>query len=67
MLRAAAPQGQGEGGPQAGVVHLEVEGTVVDSPLGLVEIPPDEYGAGGGVADPAAAVAEKLSKFGQVL
>ena len=66
VLRAASAQGEGEGGTQAGVVHFEIEGAVVDGPLGLIHIPPHEYGAGGGVADTAAAISEKLPQLGQV-
>ena len=66
MLGPSAPQRQGEGGAQAGVVHLEVEGAVVDGPLGLIDVPPDQDGAGGGVADAAAAVAEEGAQPGQV-
>ena len=66
VLPAAAPQGQGKGAPQSGVLHLEVEGAVVDGPLRLVHIPPHHHRAGGGVTDPASAVPEIIAELGQV-
>lgn len=66
VLPASASQGQGKGAPQAGVLHLEVEGAVVDGPLRLVHIPPHHHRAGGGVTDPASAVPEIIAELGQV-
>ncbi len=67
VLPPSAPQGQGKGGAQTGVLHLEIQGAAVHGPLGFIDIPPDKHGAGGGVADAAAAVAEKLAQAWQVL
>ena len=67
VLQAAASQRQSEGGAQAGVIHLEVEGAVVDRPLSLIDVPPYKDGAGGGVANAAAAVTKKLAQLGKVL
>ena len=66
VFRPAAAQGQGKGGAQSRVVHFEIEGAVIDSPLGLVHIPPDKDGARGGVADTASAVSEKWAQSGEV-
>ena len=62
----SAPQGEGEGGAKAGIVYLEVERAVTDGVFRPVHIPPHKHGAGGGVADAPAAVAEEGAQPGQV-
>ena len=67
VLRPSAPKGQCKGGAQTRVVHLKIEGAVIDRPLRLVQVPPDKDGTRSCVTDPAAAVLKEVAELRQVL
>ena len=66
VLLSVSAQGEGEGLTQTGIVYLEVKRTLVDGILRVIHIPPDEGGAGGGVADAVGIALEKIPQSGEI-